>query len=352
MSAKPKRKIGLPPGAVIFTGDQKVEQVITHFLQYNSDTLIEKELNTKSGVELQPSAENLVDWYDIRGLHDTEYIQELGKMFDIHPLIQEDIADIHNRPKYEEYGNGIFVVLKALNFNQKTASIEMEQIGIYFTAGFVISFQETASDLFSLVRKRINSGRGRIREKGADYLAYALIDAIVDQYYVVVEMIESHIEGIEEDLLESSDHTIKERIHLQKRELLAMRKSLAPLREAISKFSKSDSNIIAESTSLFIMDLYDHTIQILDMVDSYRDALNGLQDLHLSEITFKMNQVMQVLTVITTIFVPLSFLTGLYGMNFEWMPELHYRHGYPILLGVMFLILSGSLFYFKKKKWF
>jgi len=346
-----RKKIGLPPGSVIFTGSQKVEQVFIHYLQYDQEHLIEDSFDNHKSIIINPSPDEKVDWYDIRGLHDTQLIELLGKTFDIHTLVLEDIADTYQRPKFEEYVKGNFIVLRALAFDKEKLEIKTEQIALYFKKGFLISFQEDATDLFETVRKRVKSGRGRIRNRGADYLTYALLDNIVDNYYVVLDDVEQVIEILEDKLLTDPDDTIKQRIHHLKKELLVVRKSISPLREAIGQFSKSDSPLIEESSQMFVRDLYDHTVQIMDMVETYRDMLNSLQDLYLSEISLKMNQVMQVLAVITTIFVPLSFLAGLYGMNFEYIPELHFKNGYFVLLGVMFCVIIGLLYYFKKKKW-
>jgi len=349
---KANKKTGLPPGSVVFTGNQKVEKVFIHSLQYNSESLAVNTLDNHKEITFVKDVDGMVDWYDVRGLHDTKLITSIGNMFKLHPLIQEDIVDTQQRPKFEEYGSNVFIIVRALSFNKTQLKVRTEQVGIYIKAGLLLSFQETESDLFESVRKRILDGLPRIRQKGTDYLAYALIDNIVDHYYIVMEEIEEVIEHIEDQLLASPDHTVKEQIHQLKKELLIVRKSISPLREAINRFSKSELPLVEEGTTIFIRDLYDHTIQIMDVVENYRDILNGLQDLHISEISFRMNQVMQVLTIITTIFVPLSFLAGLYGMNFEYIPELHFKYGYFVLLGVMVLILITSLIYFKKKKWF
>ncbi len=348
---KRRKKIGLPPGSVVFTGNQKVEKINLHYLQYDAEYLEEKTLDNHKNITFHQSPEEKVDWYDLRGLHDTELIELLGKTFQIHPLILEDIADIHQRPKFDEYESGNFIVLRALSFDKSHLKIKTEQVALFFRKGLLFSFQETESDLFEAVRQRIQSSKGKVRQRGADYLCYALLDNITDQYYIVLDEMETIIETLEDDLLKNPDNSIKERIHHLKKELLIVRKSVAPLREAIARFAKSESNLIEENSAVFIRDLYDHTVQIIDMVETYRDALNGLQDLYLSEISFKMNQVMQVLTIITTIFVPLSFLAGLYGMNFDNIPELHFKYGYFILLGVMFIIGTGFLLWFRKKKW-
>jgi len=242
-------------------------------------------------------------------------------------------------------------VFRALSFDKNKKKVIGEQIALYFKKGLVLTFQEDHTDIFATVRQRIHAGKGKIRQRGADYLGYALTDSIVDNYFIVLDQVEEEIEILEDSLLTAPESSSKADIHQLKKEVIRIRKTIAPLREAISRFSKSENELIEPSTEHFVRDLYDHTIQIMDVVDSYRDMLNGLQDLYISEISFKMNQVMQVLTIITTIFVPLSFLAGLYGMNFEHIPELHHPNGYFILIGVMFLIAVGLLFWFKNKRW-
>lgn len=349
---KKRKKVGLSPGSVVFTGNQKVDKVITRYLKYNGELLEEKTLHSHENIIFPRSSEDHIDWYDVRGLHDTSLIEMIGKTFEIHTLVLEDVVDTYERPKYDEYANGNFIMLKALAFKLDSLEIKTEQVALFYRNGLLISFQETESDLFEAVRQRIASGRGRIRERGTDYLCYSLIDVVVDNYFIVLDGIEESIENLESKLLANPDNSIKGSIHHLKKELLVVRKSISPLREAIGRFSKSDSPYIDERTPAFIRDVYDHTIQIMDMVDTFRDVLNGLQDLYISEISLRMNQVMQVLTIITSIFVPLSFLAGLYGMNFDHMPELHYRNGYFILLGVMGILFLGSLIIFRKKKWF
>ena len=349
--AKVRKKIGLPPGSVVFTGNQKVEKVQIHFLKYNNEHFEDNALDNHSEIIFQQSEEHLIDWYDLRGLHDASLIEQIGSIFKLHPLVLEDIADTQQRPKFEEYKEGIFLVFRALSFDKVKKKILSEQIALYFKKGLVLTFQEDHTDIFATVRQRIHAGKGKIRQRGADYLTYALADNIVDNYFLVLDQVEEEIELLEDGLLVSPDSRSKGAIHHLKKEVIRIRKSIAPLREAISRFSKSDSELIDESTLVFVRDLYDHTIQIMDVVDSYRDMLNGLQDLYISEISFKMNQVMQVLTIITTIFVPLSFLAGLYGMNFDNMPELHYKYGYFVLIGVMFFLAIGLLFWFRKKRW-
>lgn len=347
-----RKKPGLPPGTVVFTGKQKIEEVFISHIQYSPEQLKERSFKQSANIKFSSLLADQHTWYDIRGLHDIPLIESLGKTFDIHNLVLEDVVDIHQRPKFDEYANGIFIIIKALDFDTEKLKIRTEQVGIFFNKNLLISFQETESDLFVAIRQRIQNPAGKIRNGRVDFLAYALIDNIIDHYYLVLDKIEETIETLEDRILNNPDNTIKAQIHHLKKEILVVRKSISPLRETIGRFSKSDSPYIEERSFIFVRDLYDHTIQIMDMVENYRDMLNGLQDLYVSEISFKMNQVMQVLTIITTIFVPLSFLAGLYGMNFEYIPELHFRYGYFILLGLMFCIFMGSLAYFRKKKWF
>lgn len=351
IKSKRKNKIGLPPGSVVFVGNRKVTKIRLHYIQYDAENIEEKTLDNHGKVIFYPPADGKVEWYDIRGIHDTGLIEQFGKAFDIHSLVLEDVSNTYQRPKFEEYENGIFIIIRALAFDKSNFKITTEQVALYFRDRFVVTFQETDSDLFEQVRKRIHNSKGKIRHYGADYLVYALTDVIVDNYFLVLEDIENEIELLEDRMLESQDSSNKSEIHRLKKELLVIRKSIAPLREAIGRFAKSDSPFVLENTRIYIRDLYDHTIQVMDAVESFRDLLNGLQDLFISEVSFKMNQVMQVLTLVATIFIPLTFFAGIYGMNFENMPELHWQYGYFILLGLMAIIFVGLLIYFKRKKW-
>lgn len=339
------------PGTVIFTGSRKLDKVQIHHLQFNRDELIEEQLDNYQTINSLPISENMIDWYDIRGLHDTELVEFIGKTLNLHPLVMEDVVDIHQRPKYEDFAGGFFLTLRALNFAVDRREMSTEHLAIYCGKGFVISFQEDETDLFQSVRKRILLPEARIRKRSADYLAYALADNIVDNYYNVMAEVDDLVEAMEDDIMEHTRENIKSEIHELRRQLQKARKTLMPLREAISRFSRSDNKLIDERTHVFVQDLFDHTIQINDTLESHRDTLNSLQDLYNSEVSFKMNQVMQVLTVVSTIFIPLTFLCGVYGMNFVNMPELANPDGYFYLWGIMIFLAIGCLLYFREKKW-
>ncbi|MCO6477182.1 MAG: magnesium/cobalt transporter CorA [Phaeodactylibacter sp.] len=346
---KRPRKTGLPPGSLVFTGRKKVEETHVTLVQFNT----EGQIFEQHAKEKLPTPEegSLVSWFDIRGLHNVELIQALGDQFNIHPLVLEDVLNTQQRPKFEEHESGIFLTVQSLTFDRDNLEVKMEQVSIYAGKGFVISFQEDKDDLFPAIRERILSGRGKIKKKGADYLAYALADNIVDHYYLLLDQLEEVLDELEEEILSRPGRSSKEKIHSLKIEAIMLRKMVSPLREAIGRFSRTDSPFVEETTLIFLRDLYDHTIQVMDTIDTYRDVMSGLYDLYLSEISFRMNNVIQLLTIISTIFIPLTFLAGIYGMNFDHMPELHWKYGYFVLWGVMVLIAVSLVFVFKRKNW-
>ena len=346
-----RKKLGQQPGAVVFTGQRKVERVEIHYLEYQEASYEEQKLDNQRITAFHEPVPDYVQWYDVRGLHDTELIEEFGRIFKIHPLALEDIADTTQRPKLDEYPDGLMITLRALHFDCEKHKMDYEHIGIYVGKGYVLSFQESETDLFASIRERIVQQKGRIRKKGADYLAYALMDAIVDKYYLIIDELELAIEQLEIKILEDGDRQLKGKIHNLKQEMLLARRSVAPLREVVNGFNRLSSNIVTETTMVFLRDLSDHIVQVTDLIETYRDMLNSLHDLYLSELSFRMNNVMQVLTIMSTIFIPLSFLTGLYGMNFEYIPELGWRNGYFYLLAIMGTLILGMLWYFQRKRW-
>ncbi|WP_235297895.1 magnesium/cobalt transporter CorA [Portibacter marinus] len=347
-----RRNIGSVPGTIVYTGEKTTTPVKVNYIEYNNETHRSFDAFQRGELHIHPPVEKFVQWYDIRGLHNNKVIQSIADAYKIHPLALEDAVDVYQRPTYIEYQDGHFISLKALSYQKEKSNVVRESISLYFGDKFVITFQETEGDLFEDIRNRIVYKKGRVSSRGGDYLTYILIDFIVDNYFQVLDQIEEEIETLEEKISLKADDVDKLNIYRLKKEILKIRKSVAPLREAINMFTRSDSKLIDPKTATFIRDVYDHTIHITDNADSMRDILSGLQDLYISEVSLEMNRVMQVLTIVTAIFVPLSFLAGLYGMNFEYIPELTYRNGYFVLLGVMATVAIGMIFYFRSKKWF
>jgi magnesium transporter len=292
-----------------------------------------------------------VTWIDIEGVNHAETLEKLGQCYGIHPLVLEDIMATDQRPKVEDFGSYLFIVLKMIRYN-KNGDIEIEQVSLILGRNYLLSFQEgKEGDVFNPVRERIRHGKGRIRQMGADYLAYALMDAVVDNYFSVLENLGEEIESIEERLIaDPAPETIRT-IHRLKREMIYLRKSVWPLREAVSALERRESPLISETTAVYLKDVYDHTIQVIDNIETFRDILSGMLDIYLTSINYRLNAVMKVLTIIATIFMPLSFIASVYGMNFKYMPELGWEYGYPALWGVMIVITAGMLLVFWKKKW-
>jgi magnesium transporter len=342
------KKPGSPPGTLVFTGEAPGEKPIVHLTQYNSQHFTSEVV----GEGHKPSvAEDLITWYDVRGLHDVTLIESFGKAFDLHPLALEDVLNIQQRPKFEEYQNGIFIIAQLLRYDENIHHLYTEQIAIFFGKNFLLSFQENLDDSFGPIRERLQAGRGRIRSSGPDYLAYALLDNVLDHYFLALDKLEISMEQLEDDITLNPSDDQKVRLHDLKFQLLYLRKSVVPLREAINAFARSGSSCVNAETELFLRDLYDHAIRIADLVDTYRDIATGLQELYLSELSLRMNKVMQFLTIITTVFVPITFLAGVYGMNFKYMPELELRYAYFVVWGVMIAMATGFLIYFKRKNW-
>ncbi len=290
-----------------------------------------------------------VTWIDIQSIKDEKIIDSVGSFFDIHPIIIEDIKRIGQRPKMEEFTSYNYFVLRMFSFQDD--KIRTEQISIIMGKGYVITFQERPGDVFDPIRERIRARKFRINTLGPDFLAYSLIDSIIDNYYVILETLGEQIEKLEDILLINPDKSSLHKIHSLKRKILNLRRSVWPLRELITGFERSESALIQSSTHEYIRDIYDHTIQIIDTIETYRDSLSGMLDIYLSSVSNRMNEVMKVLTVISTIFIPLTFITGLYGMNFKYMPELAWRWGYPMVISVMAVVVVGLILFFKKKKW-
>lgn len=350
-SKRRSTKAGLPPGALIHIGDKLTESTRLTVLDYDETRAQEKEIRTVDECRSFKDRQT-VTWVQMVGLEDTHKLEELGAVFGLHSLTLEDILNTDQRPKMEDFGEYIYVVLKTFyDTPDHRDDIAPEQISIVLGAGFVISFQERESALFNSIVERIMAGKGRLRKSGADYLAYSLVDTIVDHYFGILETLGERIEGTEEALIKSPSTETLQAIQHLKRKMLFLRKSVWPLRETINSLGRVESSLIHESSVIYFKDIYDHTIQVIDTIETFRDMLSGMLDIYLSSISNRMNEIMKMLTIIATIFMPLTFLAGVYGMNFKYMPELEWPWGYFIVLAVMITIAVSMLFYFRKRKW-
>jgi magnesium transporter len=290
-------------------------------------------------------------WLNVDGVHDAEVVDRIGRFFHIHALTQEDILHTVQRPKKEDFDQYLYIVLQMLRYQSESGGIESEQISMIVTPRTLISFEESPGDAFAPVIERLRKASSRLRGQGVDYLAYALLDLVVDNYFDILEKIGADIDALEDEIMESPNSGVHHRIHDLKRQVMSLRKMIWPLREVIGGLSRQDSPLITPTTAIFLRDVYDHTIQVIDSVEAYRDLLAGLLDLYLSNVSFRMNEVMKVLTLIATIFIPITFVVGLYGMNFKYFPELEWRWGYAFVWAVMIAMVAGLVGYFKKKKW-
>jgi magnesium transporter len=345
-----RKKVGLPPGSLIFTGKQHADKVRIDVIDFDPDYL--GELNTENIEDCFPYRDSATKtWIDIKGVHDADQILKVGEHFEIHPLVLEDILNTNQRPKIEVFDHYIFIVLKMLSYNEEKNIVDSEQVSFIIGRSYVISLQEKEDDIFDPLRERLRKGKGRIRTMGADYLAYAILDVITDNYFLMLERLGEQMEEFEERLLKGPDQETLKKLYVLKRENLLLRKSVWPLREVITQLERSESPLIKKKTAPFLRDLYDHIIQVIDIVETHRDMTAGLIELYLSSSSNRMNEVMKVLTIIATIFIPLTFIAGVYGMNFANMPELEWPWAYYALLIVMMVIVAGMLLYFRKKKW-
>ena len=347
---KRSKKAGLPPGTLIHIGEKKTEELKITVIDYEETHFEEREVKRVEECFVFKDKPT-VTWMNVDGLHQVEILEKLGECYGLHPLVLEDILNTDQRPKMEDYGEYIYIVLKALDYNDKSNEIGTEQISLVLGSNFVFSFQEREGDTFDPIRERIRNGKGRIRSMGADYLAYALVDSIVDNYFIILEKLGEKIEFLEDKLVSHPTPETLQTIHHLRREMIFLRKAVWPLREVINSLERGESSLVKESTRLYLRDVYDHTIQTIDTIETYRDMVSGMLDIYLSSVSNRLNSVMKVLTIIATIFMPLTFLAGVYGMNFKYMPELGWRWGYPLIWLIMVGIGVLMLIFFRKKKW-
>ncbi|UCG51039.1 MAG: magnesium/cobalt transporter CorA [Candidatus Latescibacterota bacterium] len=345
-----RRKIGASPGTLEHVGEKKVERVRIRVIDYSPESLEEKELSSAEECSSYRDTRT-VSWINIDGLHDTNVLAKIGEQYGLHPLVMEDVMNTNQRPKVEDYQDYLFVIMRMLFYDPEKKHVTSEQVSFILGRHYVLSFQERYGDVFEPVRERIRSTGRRIRKQGPDYLLYALIDAVVDNYFVILENFGEQIESLESDLIDRATPESLQMIHELKRETIFLRKSIWPLREAVSALERGESSLIKKGTRVFLRDVYDHTVQVIDVVESFRDMVSGMQDLYLSSMSNRMNEVMKVLTIIATIFVPLTFVAGIYGMNFDFMPELRWKWSYVFFWLVIAAICGAMLTYFKRKRW-
>lgn len=344
------KKAGLPPGSLIHVGVKKSDLTDIELFSYDAGSL--REHSTRDAHEILPlAAPEAVNWVNISGLSQAETIGKIGEHFGLHPLTTEDILNTGQRPKMEDHGSYLFISLKMLYPNESGSRIVYEQVSLILGENFVLTFQEGGRDVFDPIRELIRTAKGRTRGLKADYLAYSLIDAIVDQYYVVLERIGDMIEATEDELVSNPTSEMLRNIHGLKTEMLVLRRSIWPLREVIGSLERGDSDLIHEGTTIYLRDIYDHTIQAVDTIEMFRDIISGMLDTYLSSMSNRMNEVMKVLTIFATIFIPLTFIVGVYGMNFDFMPELRWHWGYPALWAIMIGLGLSMVAVFRKNRW-
>jgi magnesium transporter len=353
---KSTKAAGAPPGSLVFIGEQRSEKVRLTLYNYDAGSLEEKTLETPE--EAFPFRETKsVSWLNIDGVHNVDVIRSVGEGFEIHPLVLEDVLNTAQRPKMENYQDYLYLVVKMIHGRGDSGAFDFEQVSIILGPKFVLSFQEREGDVFEVVRQRLETADSRLRQHGPDYLVYRLLDTIVDNYFTVLEKLGDRIEILEERLMHEATKKMLTEIHQLKREMILLRKSIWPLRELVSNFQREENPLITDMTNTYLRDVYDHIIQIIDTVESFREMVSSLLDIYLSSVSNRMNEIMKTLTIIASIFIPLTFIAGIYGMNFDsqagpWnMPELHWALGYPVAIGVMLVIALCMVYYFRKKDW-
>jgi len=343
-------KSGMPPGSLVHVGELRDFHARINLVDYNTESFEAR--SVESITELLPyKNKDTVTWVNIEGIHDVTLIEALGQSFAIHPLVLEDIMNTHQRPKVEEYVDALYIVIKRPMFDREALSVDYEQISMLVLDGIVFTFREHIDNLFEPVIRRLRESKGRFRGLGYDYLAYALLDVVVDQFFLFQDAMDLVFEELEDELMtEPTPETLKT-IQRIKREMIYLRRGVSPLREMLGELLRSETYLIQERTKVYLRDVYDHAIRVTEAMESYRDLIAGMLDIYLSSVSNKLNETMKVLTVFSTIFIPLTFITGIYGMNFDFMPELKWKWAYPSLWVTFFLVAGGLLVYFRRKRW-
>ena len=344
-------KSGLPPGTLIHIGEKHASECKISVTQYNADTLIRQEINSIAELKQLRNAE-LITWVNVDGLSDIHIVENIGQELNIHPLVLEDILSTHQRPKLEEYDDFLYLVIKGISLSQeKNFNLHYEQISILLLANYVVTFKEKADDTFDPINNHLQNHNGRLRQLGSDYLAYVILDTVVDEYFVVEDSLDGIIDPLEDNILFNSNKEMLQTVQQIRRGLISMKRNISPLRELLATIQRIDTPLLQEKTLRYYGDVYDHVLRVTDSLESYRERISAMHDIYLSSISNKLNETMKILTIFASIFIPLTFIAGIYGMNFEYMPELKWRWGYPAVWAVFIMISAGLLILFKRKKW-
>lgn len=343
-------KRGLPPGSLVHVGPNRRHKVKITLIDFDNDALTERTLASPNEASICLNSPT-VSWLNVSGIHDKEVMAQLGDVFNIHPLILEDIMNASHRPKVEDLGEQLFFTLKMLRMDDRK-HILSEQVSLMLGPGYVLSFQEDEADIFDPIRERIRNRTGLLRSRSADFLVYRLMDLVVDNYFVVLDEVEARVSRLELVILNAPEKDLLPQIQALKRDMLDLRRDILPLRDAVGSLEKGLSKLVDKRTARYFRDVQDHIINLTDSIEHQREVLNGLTDIHLTNINNRLSEVMKVLTVISTIFIPLTFIVGVYGMNFDFMPELRWKYGYAAIWAIMLGIFGAMVFYFRRKKWF
>jgi magnesium transporter len=344
-----RKQAGLPPGTLVYTGEDRDEKAQLHFLRYTRDEVFEQQLSSADALTELRETEG-VHWLRMEGIHDVEALQQVGEVFGIHALTLEDITNTAHRPKLEEFENYILVILHHFRTTDSNAFTE-ENIALILTKNEVLSFSAASQEIYEANRERIGNVNGRFRARRADYLLYTLIDSVVDHYVLLLESTDENIEALEDEVLENPTKDTIARLHEQRRQLLQLRRASLPLRDVVIQLQRDEMDMISEDITMFLHDVEDHLNHVIDLLDSNRETIGGLIELYMTHESNRMNEVMKVLTIIATVFIPLTFIAGVYGMNFDVMPELRYAWGYPAILAFMFVIAIGMFAFFRRRHW-
>jgi len=351
-----RKKRGMSPGSLVFTGEQKIEKIKIDIFQYNQTSIIEKKIDDADELKELLNPQTIL-WINICGLHDVDKLERVRGMFNINPLVLEDILNVNHSPKLEEHEDYIFLICKSLYYNTENKEISAEHVSFILGKNYLITFQETEGDEFDPIRERLRGAKGRIRKLGADYLMYRLLDSIVDNYSVILLQLDEIVENFEDVLLDKPNQDTIEEIYQFRKEINKLRRSVVPLKEVVYIMIKDIQPLIQKSNMIFIKDLEDHIKNAVDSVENSKEQINSMIEIYRSSIQLKLNEILKVLTIISTIFIPLTFIVGVYGMNFNSdnspfnMPELNWYFGYPVILGFMFLVALALLIIFRKKRW-